>query len=228
MNGTTTPTSTDRGSRIFISVVLALLCALILSAVVVPLAVFRSRGEVMVSYGSVTVRRDLYLYWLSACKYDYLKDQIRAGIDATDTPAYWNGTTPDGITRAEDVRAKADAWIKRVVFSAACFEEEGGVLNEKQSADLAGVYERLLQYELSDKKAFDAAAKPLGFRYSTVRRALFWQTEAEIYVSPLSDDGFAAFCALAESEVEIRSAASKIDVASIGTDARLYSPAFLP
>ena len=60
------------GNRVFFIVVLVVLFALILSAIFVPLGVFRARGEVMVSHGTVTVRRDLYVYWLSAYKYSYL------------------------------------------------------------------------------------------------------------------------------------------------------------
>ena len=70
-------TREGRGSRIFILVVLALLLLAILAAVFVPLGIYRSRGKVMVSYGNVTVRRDLYVYWLSSYKYAYLTAQSK-------------------------------------------------------------------------------------------------------------------------------------------------------
>ena len=228
MNRTENPNRTDRGSRIFTVAVLALLGALILAAIFVPLGVFRSRGEVIVSCGSVTVRRDLYLFWLSAYKYDYLSEQIRAGIDATDTPEYWYGTTPGGITRAAYVRERADAWIKRVVFAAAFFEEDDRTLGERTLNELRGACDRLLQYELNSEGAYNRAAKPIGFTFSTVRRAFFYQFESEAFLSAMDDAEFDAFCALADSEVTLSGAAEKIDLVTLNTDRLLYDPAFLP
>lgn len=228
MNRTENPTRTDRGSRIFTAAVLALLGALILAAIIVPIGVFRSRGEVMISCGSVTVRRDLYLFWLSAYKYDYLSEQIRDGIDATDTPEYWYGTTTAGVTRASYVREKADVWIKRVVFAAAFYEEDDRTLGDRTLAELQGACDRLLQYELNTERAYNEAAKTIGFTFSAVRRAFFYQFEGEAFLSAMDDDEFAAFCALADSEVTLSGAAEKIDLVALKTDRRLYDPAFLP
>ena len=219
---------TARASRVFVAVTLALLAALILAAIIVPLSVYRSRGEVIVSYGNVTVRRDLYVYWLSAYKYSYLRKQARLDPAAADTPAYWNGETEEGVTRAAAVRAEAEEWIKRVVFASALFEEEDRTLGEATLADLEDGCGRLLQYELDTVKKFNKAAKPIGFRYETVRRAFFYQTEGESYVSPMNDTDYESFGVLASREVTIGDAAGKIDFVSLATDARLYNTLYLP
>ena len=210
------------GNRIFTIVVLALLLAMTLSAIFVPLGYFRSQGEVAVSYGSVTVRRDLYVYWLSEYKYDYLKKAVRSDPSAADTVAYWTTTTEEGITRAEEARREADAWIKRMVFACVNFEEEDEILDEKTWEGLEDSYRRLLQYELNTEKAYDQAAKKIGFTYATVRRALLYQTEGNAYVSGMGDEVYDVFCTLAEREVEIRDAADKIDFVRLPTDVRLY------
>ena len=88
------------GNRIFTIVVLALLLAMTLSAIFVPLGYFRSQGEVAVSYGSVTVRRDLYVYWLSEYKYDYLKkaDMVIQDLQKNKRNDY-NGPASNTTTR---------------------------------------------------------------------------------------------------------------------------------
>lgn len=217
-----------RGSRIFTVAVLALLLIAILAAIFVPLGIYRSRGKVMISYGNLTVRRDLYVYWLSAYKYAYLSAQSKNDPAVMDTPSYWYASAGEGTTRAEKVRAEADAWIKWIVFAASSFEDEDGALNQATRNEIEKTWERLLQYELDTEKAFDRAAKPIGFRYATVKRAFFYQSEGESYLSGVSDEEYEAFCTLAESEVTIKAAAEKIDFASLGTDARLYNADYLP
>ena len=212
------------GNRIFIIVVLAVLLALTLSAIFVPLGYFRSQGEVMVSYGSVTVRRDLYVYWLSAYKYSYLVNAVRSDPSAADTVAYWTKTTEEGITRAEEARREADAWIRRIVFACASFEEEDEILDAKTREASEETYRRLLQYELDTEEAYDKAAKKIGFTYATVRRALLCQSEGNAYVSGMSNETYDAFCALAAREVVFRDAADRVDFVRIPIDARLYLP----
>lgn len=212
-----------RVNRAFFITVLAVIAALILAAIFIPLGVFRSRGEVMISYGSVTVRRDLYLYWLSAYKYSYLVSAVRTDPSAADTPAFWAGETEAGITRAEEARAAADRWIGRIVFAAAFFEDGGETLSAKERSGAEEVHRRLLQYDLNTERAYNAAAKKIGFTYGTVRRALLCQSEADAYVSAMSDEDFNTFCALAAREVSTRAAAGKIDFASLPTDNRLYA-----
>ncbi|MBO4283987.1 MAG: hypothetical protein J5958_05110 [Clostridia bacterium] len=212
------------GNRIFTIVVLALLLALCLSAIFVPLGYFRSQGEVMVSYGSVTVRRDLYVYWLSTYKYAYLVRAVRSDPSAADTAAYWTAMTDDGITRAEEARREADAWIKRIVFAGAHFEEDDETLDEKTREGLEDTYRRLLQYELNTEQAYDKAAKKIGFTYVTVRRALLYQSEGNAYVASMTAEEYELLCAFAEREVVIRDAAAKIDFVRLPTDSRLYLP----
>ena len=225
----TTKTHEGRGSRIFTIVVLALLLLSILAAIFVPLGIYRSRGKVMISYGNLTVRRDLYVYWLSAYKYAYLTEQSKN--DSTfvaDSPLYWNAAVEGGKTRAEKVREDADNWIKWIVFAAASFEDEGDSLGQATRNELEATCERLLQYELNTEKAFNRAAKQIGFTYSTVKRAYFYQTEGESYLYGVTDEDWETFCKLAESEVTVKAAAEKVDFASLPTDARLYNAAFLP
>ena len=210
------------GNRIFTVVVLALLLALTLSAIFVPLGYFRSQGEVMVSYGSVTVRRDLYVYWLSAYKYDYLKNAVRTDPSASDTAYYWTTENEEGVTHAEEARREADAWIKRMVFACANFEEDDETLDEKTRESLGDAYRRLLQYDLNTEKAYDKAAKKIGFTYATVRRALLCQSEGNAYVASMTEDEYQLFCAFAEREVGILSASDGIDFIGLATDARLY------
>lgn len=219
----TARTRARRGNRAFFITVLAVTAALILSAIFIPLGVFRSRGEVMISYGSVTVRRDLYLYWLSEYKYSYLVSAVRSDPAAADTPAFWASETESGITRAEEARAAADRWIGRIVFGSALFEDAGETLSAKTREGAEEVHRRLLQYELNTEGAYNAAAKKIGFTYETVRRALLCQSEADAYVSAMSDEDFSAFCTLAERQVTTRAAAAKIDFASLPTDNRLYA-----
>ena len=221
-------TREGRGSRIFVLVVLALLLLAILAAVFVPLGIYRSRGKVMVSYGNVTVRRDLYVYWLSSYKYAYLTAQSKVDPATIDTPSYWNAPVEGGVTRAEKVRAEADAWIKWIVFAASSFEDEDGSLNQATRNEIEKTCERLLQYELDTEKAFDRAAKQIGFKYGTVKRAFFYQSEGDAYLTGVTDEDFAAFCAIAESEVTMKAVAEKIDFVSLGTDARLYNADYLP
>ena len=215
----------NRGNRPTWVISLAVLAALILAAIFIPLGIVRSRGEVMVSYGSVTVRRDLYVYWLSAYKFAYLSAAKRQDSTAADTPAFWNGATESGRTRAEDVRADADAWIRRIVFAASLFEEDDSVLGAKTLDSLEDVYRRLLQYDLNTEKKFNRAAREIGFTYATVRRALFYENEYYAYVSDFADDAdqFSYFCTLANSQVTLRAAAEKIDFVSLKTDERLYA-----
>jgi len=218
-NSNATPNA-GRGSRVFVIVVLALLAAMILAAVIVPFAVYRSRGEVIVSYGQVTVRRDLYVYWLSAYKNYYLKGHP----DAEDVPEYWNAAD-DGILRKDAVRAEADSWIKRIVCAAGFFEEDEYLSLGSATLDaMEKTYARLLQYDLNTEKKYNAAAKKIGFTYATVRRALLYETEGEMYVAGAEDADLQAFFALAEREVTIRDAAKKIDFVSLPTDSRLYLP----
>lgn len=217
-----------RGHTVFAIVVLALIAVMILTAIFVPLGVYRSRGEVMVSHGAVTVRRDLYLYWLSVYKYSFLAKQSRVDPAASDTPAYWNAEAEAGVTNADKIRAEADAWIKRIVFAASLFEEEDLALGQKTLDELDASCERLFQYDITDEKAYDRAAKPVGFRFGTVRRAVFYQTEGENYVHGMTDEEFDLFCAVVEREVTLEAAAEKIDFASLKTDGRLYCSAFLP
>ena len=227
-SGAKTPRE-GRGSRVFTLVVLALLLLAILAAIFVPLGIYRSRGKVMISYGSLTVRQDLYVYWLSAYKYAYLTAQSKNDpTAAADTPRYWNETVDGGITRAEKVRAAADAWIKWIVFAAASFEDEDDALGQGTRNELEATCERLLQYELKTEKAFNRAAKQVGFTYSTVKRAYFYQTEGESYLLGVTDEEWEIFCTLAESEITIKAAAAKVDFASLPIDARLYNAAFLP
>lgn len=215
----------DRGNRLTWVISLAVLAALILAAIFIPLGIARSRGEVMVSYGSVTVRRDLYVYWLSAYKCVYLSAAKRQDQTAADTPAFWNGVTESGRTRAEDVRDDADAWIRQIVFAASLFEEDDSVLSKKTLDSLEDVYRRLLQYELNTEKKFNRAAKEIGFTYATVRRALFYENEYYAYVTDIREDPdlFAEFRTLANSQVTIRAAAEKVDFVSLKTDERLYA-----
>ena len=227
-NDTGANKTSGRGHTVFAVVVLALIAVLILTAIFVPLGIYRSRGTVMVSHGAVTVRRDLYVYWLSAYKYAYLKSQSRVDPAAADTPAYWNAEAEEGVTNADKVRAGADLWIKRIVFAASLFEEDDLTLGSKTLDELDATCERLFQYEIADEKAYDRAAKFIGFTYGTVRRAVFYQTEGESYVGTMTDAEFAVFSTLAESEVTFSAAAAKIDFASLPTDGRLYSSAFLP
>lgn len=210
------------GNRIFTIVVLAVLLALCLSAIFIPLGYFRSQGEVMVSYGSVTVRRDLYVYWLSAYKYSYLVNAVRSDPSAADTVAYWTAATEEGITRAEEARREADAWIRRIVFACAGFEEEDEVLDAKSREELEDNYRRLLQYELDTEQKYDEAAKKIGFTYATVRRALLCQSEGNAYVTGMSNETYDLFCTLAEREVVFRDAAGRIDFVRLPTDVRLY------
>lgn len=223
-----TPMQKERGTRIFTVVVLALLCAMILAAIIVPIGIYRSQGEKTVSYGAITVRTDLYVFWLSAYKYAYLSAAMRQDPTVTDSPEFWN-SAPDGkTTRAAEARAGAEGWIKRIVFAASLFEEEDLSLSKSTLNDLQTVCDHLLQYELNTEKAYDRAAKEIGFNYSTVRRALFYQTEGEAYVGPLNDADYETFCTIAESAVTILPAAAKIDFITLPTDARLYSTPYLP
>lgn len=217
-----------RGHTVFAIVVLALIAVLILTAIFVPLCVYRARGKVMISYGAVTVRRDLYLYWLSAYKYEYLSSQSRVDPAAADTPGYWNAAAEAGVTNAEKVRAEADNWIKRIVLASALFEEADLTLSQKTCDELDAACERLFQFGIDDEKAFDREAKPLGFDYGTVRRAVFYQTEGESYVANMTDEEFAFFCTLAENEITLEGAAETVDFVTLPIDGRLYSSAFLP
>ena len=227
-NDTGTVKKSGRGHTVFAIVVLALIAALILTAIFVPLGIYRSRGEVMISHGTVTVRRDLYVYWLSAYKYSYLTTQSRVDPAASDTPAYWNAEAEPGVTNAEKVRAEADARIKRIVFAASLFEEEDLSLGEKMQDELDAACKRLFQYGIEGEKDFDRAAKPIGFKYKTVRRAVFYETEGESYVRSMTEAQFEFFCSVAESEVTLEAAAETIDFASLPTDSRLYCSAITP
>lgn len=217
------PRNEGRGSRVFVIVVLALLAALILAALIVPFAVYRSRGEVIASYGQVTVRRDLYVYWLSEYKWLYLRTAAKSDPTAEDSPAFWNSEIEEGVTRADQARAEADAWIKHIVFAASCFEEvEDARLGARTVEAMEKAYDNLLQYELNTEKKYNAAAKKIGFTYATVRRALLFETEGEAYVGGADDSDLDAFFALAEREVTFRSAADRIDFVSLSIDSRLY------
>lgn len=209
----------SRKNRVLMIVALSLLAAVILAAIFIPLGIRWSQGEVILSYGTVTVRRDLYVYWLSMSKYYYLSSDP----EATDTPAYWNETTGSGLTRAEEARADADAWIRQMVFASSFFEADDSVLGAKTRDSLEEVYRRLLQYELNTEKKYNRAAKGIGFTYSTVRRALLYENEYYAYVGTLTDGDFAELRTLAAQQVELRSAAEKIDFVSLPTDGRLYA-----
>lgn len=215
-------------NRLFTIIVLTLLSALVLAAIFVPLGIYRSRGEVIVSYGVVTVRRDLYVFWLSQYKYVYLAAASRSDPSAADTPEYWAGLTESGVTRAEEARKNADEWIRRVVYASAEFEDADMTLSARTLDEMEDACRRLLQYDLNTEKKYDRAAGQIGFRYSTVRRALLYQSEGESYVSGISDADFAVFCDLAEREITIRPSAKKIDFVSLPFDARLYSASYLP
>ncbi len=212
------------GSRIFTVVVLAVLLAMILAAVFVPLGIFRSRGEVVISYGAVTVRRDLYVYWLSAYKYAYLSSVKQIDPTAADTFVFWNEKTDAGVTRAEEVRAEADNWIRRIVFAAAFFEDDDAGFGGKVAEEIENTYRRVLQYEVDTEEAYDRAAKKVGFTYATVRRALLLENEYYAYVSGMDNDTFSTFCTVADGEVAFRAAAQKIDfIALSADDALLYT-----
>ena len=213
------------GSRIFTIVVLAVLLATVLAAVFVPLGIFRSRGEIVISYGAVTVRRDLYVYWLSAYKYAYLSMMKQSDPTAADTFVFWSETTGSGVTRAEEVRAEADNWIRRIVFAAAFFEDDDdAMLGGKVAEEMENAYRRVLQYEVDTEKAYDRAAKEVGFTYATVRRALLLENEYYAYVSGMDNDTFSAFCTVADGEVAFHAAAEKINFIALPADnSLLYS-----
>lgn len=222
-------TREGRGNRIFTIAVLALLILAILAAIFVPLGIYRSRGKVMISCGNITVRRDLYVYWLSAYKYAYLTAQSKSDpTGAADSPLYWNTVVDGGVTRAEKVRADADAWIKRIVFAAASFEDEDDALSRATRNKIEAACEGLLRYELDTEKAFNRAAKTIGFTYSTVERACFYYTEGESYLLGATDEEFEVFCTIAESQVTQRPAAAEVNFILLPVDARLYCDAILP
>ena len=180
----------------------------------------------MISYGQITVRRDLYVCWLAAYKRAYLTAAAKTDSTVADTPAFWATETEAGVTRAVDARDKADRWIRRVVFAAALFEEEGATLDQRTQEALENAYRRILQYDLNTEKAYDSEAKKVGFTYATVRRALLYQCEGENYAAVLSDEEFEAFSALADREIVLTAAAEKIDFVSLPADNELLFSAF--
>ncbi len=152
---------------------LAVIAAVLVHALTAPKTVFRA--------GSIEVKEDLYAYFLSYGKYRYLSE-----TRGSDTPSFWASSAGDGKTHETACREYAERYMRETVAAASLFESLGGSLTEAERADLTKRHKELAdRYEIDSRREFDRLAEKLGFSYSTLRKALLYEKEAELLSSLL-------------------------------------------
>ena len=155
--------------------------AVLIAALVTVLVLVLTAPKTVFRVGDIEVKEDLYAYFLSYGKYRYLSE-----TRGSDTPAFWASSAGDGKTHEQACREYAERYMRETVAAASLFESLGGSLTAAEREELTARHKELAnRYEIDSKREFNRLAERLGFSYSTMRKVLLYEKEAELLSSLL-------------------------------------------
>lgn len=162
-------------------ILIAIGAAVLAAALILGLILLLNAPKTVLRVGGIEVKEDLYAYFLSYGKYNYLKE-----TRGSDTPSFWASSAGDGKTHEAACREYAERYMRETVAAASLFEQLGGSLTEAEREALTKRHKELAdQFEISSKRDFNRLSEKLGFSYSTLRKALLYEKEAELLSSLL-------------------------------------------
>lgn len=156
----------------FIAIFTAIFLAIVLGVGGVLLIIVGVRNaRAVVKYESVTVDDGTVKYLASYYRMNYIVSLRRAGIDASDTDAFWQSVSPEGKTYETHFEESFKNYLASLVVGANIY-----MTNSKYTADdkliVEQTVEEILKYHASGSVSeFNSEAKEYGFEYDDFEKA---------------------------------------------------------
>ena len=219
-------TSAERSKRLFVKFSAVFLsCVLLVGAVFGVIGIVRNVRAV-VKYKGIYLNEGVVNYLASSYKYDFMSTLTRSGVEAYDSPLFWQSTSEDGIKWSDALADGTERYIRRVVVGSYLFDKNTR-LNSNDKAVIAKAVEEVVAYRAEGSvKKFDEIGATMGFTYKDFQKAAellykYEMAEAVIFGydgSALESGGFTAEC----SEF-FESAYSHVKLLIIRTDGELVT-----
>lgn len=219
-------TSAERSKRVFVKFSAVFLsCVLLVGVIFGAIGIVRNVRAV-VKYKGIYLNEGVVNYLASSYKYDFMSALTRSGVEAYDSPLFWQSTSEDGVKWADALADGTERYIRRVVVGSYLFDKNTR-LNSNDKAVISKAIEEVVSYRAEGStKKFDEIGAEMGFTYKDFQKAAellykYEMAEAVIFGydgSALESGGFTAEC----SEF-FESAYSHVKLLIIRTDGELVT-----
>ncbi len=168
-------------------ILLAAVAVVILASVLIPVILMLT-AQPYLRMNNTTVSREVYCYWLTWYKYEYLV--LYKADGAADTEEFWNSTDPDtGLTHLEQATSGALDYMRQVVAAAAYLDSTGRTLTDTERDQITLALNRMLTHQSDgSKSAFNRLVEPYGFDYRAVKEAVLLEAKANKLYELLAGD----------------------------------------
>ncbi len=162
----------------------ALAAAVALALLALSLVLFLPRRPAVFSYRGLSVDGEMYAFWFSVLKKDYM---VRYGISGTkDTPEFWAEAGEGGVTNGDLLTAKIDEAIKAKLVAASLFDRGGFSLSSLQrTAVNTYLDEQIANAGGGDRAALETVAAEYGTTVDALKRCALIDAKAELLYSYL-------------------------------------------
>ncbi len=148
-------------------IIIAAILAVVLVVGIILGSVLLVRGaNSLAEYRGVTVTRGMVSYLVSITKVTYLSSLVSQGVDAKDTPEFWNSEKSAGVSYISDFSREFLDYLRGVLISAYYFELESGIDSDAANLINEECREVLMYHADGDVKKFNELTADMGFTYA--------------------------------------------------------------
>lgn len=158
----------NRFLTIFVCIFLAVV---LLAGGILAIVVGVKNAKSVIKYGNVTVDEETVNYLAAYYKLLYLKELNTSGIDAEDTPPFWQSKADGGVSYGEHFKRSFRDYLSSLVAAADVYISYAGyTADDREAVELT--CEEILEYKAGgDVKTFNERCSKYGFTYDGFLKA---------------------------------------------------------
>ncbi len=169
------------GKRAWLLLLAGLLLAALIAGVLLLLFL---RPSAVLTYRGLSVDEEMYSFWLSVYKKDYMVEQGISG--GRDTEELWQSLREDGRTHESAAREYVDEVIKAKLVAAKLYDETGASVTAAMSASIDAYVNELTEYN----EDLSSLLKEYGTTIDAIKRCALFEAKAEmLYTKLYGSDG---------------------------------------
>lgn len=158
----------NRFLTIFVCIFLAVV---LLAGGILAIVVGIKNAKAVIKYGNVTVDEETVNYLAAYYKLLYLKELNSSGIDAEDTPSFWQSTSEGTVSYGEHFKRSFRDYLASLVAAADVYISYASYTAEDREA-VRLTCEEILEYKAGgDVNTFNERCKKYGFTYDGFMKA---------------------------------------------------------
>jgi len=169
-------------------IVLSAVALLLVAAMVAGAILLFLPSDPVLKYGGVTVTREMYAFWFSVLKKEFMLRYDIYGNE--DNPASWSEPSKvEGKTKGELIEEEVDRAIRLKLVSAVMYDEMGFATASSQRDTVKSYYEETLELVANgDKDALEEIAAKYGTTVKAIKKCAALDLKAELLHAYMSSE----------------------------------------